>query len=124
MKSLESFAKSLNKHRAMVNSKRRSTDSCIENIAYYTPHINVLIYNAGRVFYDSDEGHFWGTYDALRMVLSAEEMIGRRINSTRKCVYNAGLTRAAGGAFFAQGYLTSDLMYFFLSEFPMAPYIS
>ncbi|CAJ0927985.1 unnamed protein product, partial [Mesorhabditis belari] len=73
-----------------------------QNIDFYTPFIQILIYNTGRVFYDSNEGQFWGAFDALRMLQNAREMMG--------------LKRALGGSFFAQGYLAPNIYTFFIES--------
>ncbi|CAJ0575813.1 unnamed protein product, partial [Mesorhabditis spiculigera] len=71
-----------------------------EVLTYYNPYIEILMYNAGRTFYDTDEGRFWGAFNALRMVQNARELFA--------------LKRALGGYFYDQGWLGIDTYRSFL----------
>ncbi|CAJ0567392.1 unnamed protein product, partial [Mesorhabditis spiculigera] len=69
-----------------------------EVLTYYNPYIEILMYNAGRTFYDTDEGRFWGAFNALRMVQNAGELF-ETSGAADKFLRNAKMIHAEIGSF-------------------------
>ncbi|CAJ0567401.1 unnamed protein product, partial [Mesorhabditis spiculigera] len=101
----EPWAEVLSNNSALANSTalkmalqdfRDSMDSAtgIDAITFFTPLIEALIYNSGRVFFETKEGGFWGAFNALRLIQYAGEAFGTK--------------RAFGGTFIAQGFLSEE----------------